>query len=155
MVKLEFSTIIAAPIERCFDLARSIDFHLHTSVSTGEVAIAGKMSGLIGLHETVTWRGRHLGFRFEHESLIDRFDRPHHFRDVMVRGSFKSFQHDHFFAPEDGGTWMRDVIEFTAPCGLLGRFAESLLSPYVRRFMRHRVAAIKAAAESEQWQRFL
>jgi hypothetical protein len=44
-------TPIAAPIERCFDLARDIDFHTKSLDHTGEKAVAGRTSGLIGLGE--------------------------------------------------------------------------------------------------------
>jgi ligand-binding SRPBCC domain-containing protein len=155
LVRLEFSTLIDAPLERCFDLARSIDFHLQSSASTGEVVIAGRKSGLIGLNETVTWRGRHFGIEFEHESVIEQLARPHHFRDVMMRGSFKSFQHDHFFTFDGSRTCMQDVVQFAAPYAIFGLVAEALLRPYLIRFMRHRTAAIKHAAESDEWPRYL
>ncbi len=61
MTRIELSTHINAPIERCFDLARSIDLHMESTKQTGEQAIAGRTSGLIGLGETVTWRAKHLG----------------------------------------------------------------------------------------------
>jgi hypothetical protein len=44
-------------------LARDIDFHTQSLVDTGERAIAGRTSGLIGLGESVTWEARHLGVR--------------------------------------------------------------------------------------------
>ena len=45
---------INAPIERCFDLSRSIDLHTLSTSHTNEKAIAGVTSGLIGLNEEVT-----------------------------------------------------------------------------------------------------
>lgn len=51
---------IDAPIEKCFDLARSIDLHMESTKHTGETAIAGKTSGIIELNETVTWRAKHF-----------------------------------------------------------------------------------------------
>jgi hypothetical protein len=62
MPKIELHTEIDAPIERVFDLARSIDLHMLSTSHTNEKAIAGKTSGLIGLGEWVTWRAKHLGF---------------------------------------------------------------------------------------------
>ena len=74
-------TIINAPIERCFDLSRSIDLHKSSMKSTNEEAIEGKTTGLIELNETVTWRAKHLGV-YQHLAVqITKFDRPHSFTD--------------------------------------------------------------------------
>jgi ligand-binding SRPBCC domain-containing protein len=97
MVVLEQVTLLEAPIERCFDLSRSIDLHMASTTRTGEKAIAGKTSGLIGLDEQVTWRAKHFGVWQEFTSKITAFNRPHHFRDEMIRGAFRSFEHDHYF----------------------------------------------------------
>src|SRR5205823_8803096 len=56
-------TVIAAPKERVFDLARSIDAHQDTAEHTGERAVAGVTSGLLGPEEEVTWEARHFGVR--------------------------------------------------------------------------------------------
>jgi len=63
MPKLSILTIIRAPIERCFDLARSIDLHVESMKHTGEKAVAGVTSGLIGLGQEVTWEARHFTVR--------------------------------------------------------------------------------------------
>jgi hypothetical protein len=62
MVRLEEITQIHAPIERCFDLARSVEVHLAGNVHSGEHAVAedGVTSGLIDLGQRVTWRARHF-----------------------------------------------------------------------------------------------
>jgi hypothetical protein len=62
MITLEDLTVIHAPIERCFDLARSVEVHLAGNVHSGESAkaIAGVTSGLVGLAERVTWRAKLL-----------------------------------------------------------------------------------------------
>ena len=40
MVRLEEITTILAPVQRCFDLARSVEVHLDSNVHFGEQAIA-------------------------------------------------------------------------------------------------------------------
>jgi hypothetical protein len=40
MVTLEELTVIRAPIERCFDLAQSVEAHLAGNVHSGEAAVA-------------------------------------------------------------------------------------------------------------------
>jgi len=54
MTRIVLLTSIAAPIERCFDLARSIDLHMASTNWSGERAIAGVTSGLIGAGQEVT-----------------------------------------------------------------------------------------------------
>lgn len=157
MIQIQLSTPIAAPRERVFDLARSIDLHTRSLDWTGEVPVAGRMSGLIGLDETVTWRARHLGVRQRLTSRISAYDRPAYFQDVMVRGAFAWMEHDHWFDPtEDGGTVLRDDFRFAAPLGILGRVMEVLvLRRYMTRFLERRNAVIKRVAESEEWREFL
>lgn len=141
-------TWIAAPPERCFDLARDLDLHVKSIPGSDERAVAGRMTGLIELDEEVTWRARHFGITQELTSRLTAFDRPHHFQDAMQRGAFKSFVHDHFFTLRDGGTNMVDHLVFAAPIPLLGRIAEvCVLKQYLRRLLAARARIIKAAAE--------
>src|SRR5215470_15502867 len=99
MVRLQELTLIHAPAERCFDLARSVEVHLAGNIHYGEaaVALAGVTSGLVGLGQRVTWRARHFGIRWNLTSEITALDRPFHFQDVMIRGPFRLMKHDHFF----------------------------------------------------------
>ena len=136
MVTLEELTSIRAPIERCFDLARSVEAHLAGNRHWGEAAVAmgGVTSGLIGLGERVTWRARHFGVRQTLTTEITAMDRPGYFQDTMIRGAFRSMNHDHYFrslSPDE--TEMRDVFQFAAPLGILGRVAEFAV---LRRYMR-------------------
>ena len=40
MIRLEEATIIKAPIERCFDLSRSVEVHLLSNIHSGEQPLA-------------------------------------------------------------------------------------------------------------------
>ena len=149
MPRLELETAIAAPRERCFDLARDLDLHLRSMKSAGERAVGGRTSGLIEMGEEVVWEARHFGIAHQHRSRITAFDRPAHFRDSMVSGRFKCFEHDHYFAESHGRTIMRDVIEFTSPLGLIGRVVDALvLSGYLRTLIVQRNRVIKETAEA-------
>ena len=149
MPVIQVTTRIQAPIERCFDLARDIDLHTHSLDKTGEKAVAGVTSGLIGRGEEVTWEATHFGIRQRLTSRITSFDRPHSFRDSMVRGAFASFDHDHVFQQADGVTTMTDVFDYRSPLGILGRLADVLfLERYLTRLIETRAAAVRFAAES-------
>ena len=148
MQKIVIETLIDAPVERCFDLARDLDLHVESMPHTNERAVAGRMSGLIELGEEVTWRGRHFGITQHFTSKITAFDRPHYFQDSMQRGAFRSFVHDHYFAAQGPVTKMTDIVVLAAPLGILGRIAEALvLHRYMKRLLITRAAAIKRAAE--------
>lgn len=120
MAVIRIVTTIAAPVGRCFDLARDIDFHTRSLAHTGERAVAGRTTGLIGLGESVTWEARHLGVRQRLTAEVVAFDRPVYFRDVMTAGAFRSFAHDHRFEARDGHTVMTDEVVFRSPLGPLG-----------------------------------
>jgi ligand-binding SRPBCC domain-containing protein len=144
-------TLVHAPLERVFDLFRSVDHHVASTGKSREIAVAGKTSGLMELGDRVTWEATHLGIRQRLTSEITRFDRPHYFRDSMVRGAFRRFDHDHFFVANAGGTLVRDHFEFDSPLGPLGHLANALfLTRYMRRFLEERALEIKRTAESER-----
>jgi ligand-binding SRPBCC domain-containing protein len=159
MARLEEITLIHAPIERCFDLARSVEVHLAGNVHSGEevVAMGGATSGLIGPGQRVTWRARHFGIRQELTSEITAMEPPTYFQDTMVRGAFQSMKHDHFFRSlSPGETEMRDVFCFMAPMGILGRLAEFfVLRHYMQALLRERNAVIRKIAESPEWEQYL
>ncbi len=157
MPTIQLLTSVAAPLERCFDLSRSIDLHRDSLDASGERAVAGITAGLIGLGESVTWEATHLGVRQRLTTRITAFDRPRHFRDSMVAGAFRRFDHDHWFeADEVRGTLMRDIFDFATPLGIFGRLANvTFLTRYMRRLLAERNAAIKHVAESGEWQRYL
>lgn len=149
MAAFRIVTTIAAPIEVCFDLARDIDFHTRSLGETGERAVAGCTTGLIGMGESVTWEAKHLGVRQRLTAEVTAFDRPAYFRDVMTRGAFKSFAHDHRFEARDGGTVMTDEVEFRSPLGPLGRLVDWLfMAGYLRRLLEGRCQALKREAEA-------
>jgi ligand-binding SRPBCC domain-containing protein len=149
---IELKTVIRAPIERCFDLSRSVDLHVESTASTGERAIAGVTKGLLGLGDQVTWRARHFGVWQNLTSCITLFERPRHFRDSMVSGAFSRFDHDHFFDARGEYTEMRDVFDFTSPLGPLGRIADGLvLTRYLTHFLEERNRVIRRVAESDEW----
>ena len=155
MPKITLKTMIDAPIERVFDLARSIDLHRESLKNTDERAVAGKTSGLIELGETVTWEATHFGIRQNLTSKITKLERPFLFSDAMVSGAFARFDHDHFFETVDEKTLMRDVFDYDSPLGFLGQIADFLfLESYMKNLLSERNLAIKQVAESEEWRKF-
>ena len=159
MVTLKEVTVVHAPIERCFDLSRSVEAHLFANVHWGETALAtgGQTSGLVGLGGRVTWQARHLGVRQKLTSEITAFRYPEYFQVTMIRGAFQSMVDDHIFRElSPNVTEMRDVFRFAAPFGILGQMVEmAVLRRYMQALLRERNGVIKQLAESEAWREYL
>jgi len=159
MTVIEERTGIHAPIERCFDLARSVEVHLLGNIHYGEQAVAtgGVTTGLVGLGERVTWRAKHFGLWRQLTSEITQLERPVFFQAAQVHGIFRYMRQNHFFRPlSPDRTEMRDVFAFAAPIPILGRLAEiAILARYMRALLRERSAVIKGVAESSEWTRYL
>ena len=156
MPVIQLSTLISAPRERVFDLARSIDAHQDSTEGTSERAIAGVTGGLIGLNDEVTWEARHLGLKQRLTVRVTEFNYPQHFQDIMVAGAFKSMKHDHEFLELPTDTQMNDRFEFQSPLGVLGRIVDQVfLRAYMERFLIQRNSILKKLAESKEWSRYL
>ena len=148
MPTIILETPIQAPAERCFDLARNVQVHQDSTSQTGERAVAGVTSGLLGPGDQVTWEAVHFGRRQRLTARITRYERPHLFVDEQVRGAFGRFTHTHEFLAHDAGTLMRDTFDYTGPLGPLGRLADQLfLERYMRRLLARRAAHLKQVAE--------
>ena len=152
MSRIELETFVAAPPERCFDLSLSVEIHLESTARTGERAVGGKTSGILGAGDTVTWRAKHLGLWHQMTVRIPTVDRPRMFRDEMVSGPFRRMGHDHWFDARDGGTLMRDVFEFSSGFAPLDAL---VIAPHLRRFLLERNEMIRSVAESDDWHRYL
>jgi ligand-binding SRPBCC domain-containing protein len=148
MGSIRVETLIHAPIERCFDLARSVEAHLASTARTDERVIAGKTHGLMELGDSVTWDARHLGLRWRQGAVITRLDPPHVFVDESTAGPLRSLRHVHQFAPEGDATLMVDTFDYELPAGPLGTIADRLVvERYLRRFLTERAQFLKAEAE--------
>lgn len=149
VIRLEL--VIHAPQQTCFDVARSIDYHMESTAGTQERAVAGVTSGLIGLGETVTWEAVHFGVRQRLTAKITEFDAPRFFVDEMVFGAFKRFRHEHEFIPlGKNQTRMLDTFDYTSPLGILGKLADWLvLEKYMTNFLLQRNEFLKRVAEAQ------
>lgn len=146
MPTLRIVTRIAAPVEKCFDLSRSIDLHLESMAASRERAVGGITSGLIDAGQEVSWEAHHLGVRWHMTSGITEFVRPHRFVDEMVRGPFATFRHDEFRAAGHG-TVMTDTVEVRMGLGPVGPLADAFAAAYLRRLLKIRNETIRKRAD--------
>ena len=157
MPKIKLTTIINTnDIEVVFNLTRSIDFHKISTKNSKEEAISGKISGLISLGETVTWRAKHLGFYQNLTSEITDYRFPFFLADEMQKGAFKSFRHEHYFELKDEKVIVKDIFDYQSPFGIIGNLADWLfLKKYMTIFLIERNKIIKEFAETNKWREVL
>ncbi len=150
------TTKIKAPLERVFDLSRSVEFHLDSAGDSEEKVVAGVQSGLLGEGDEVTWEGSHLKFRQKLHVRVSAMDHPRSFTDEMVSGPFKYMKHHHRFEEDEKGTLMTDEFDYQSRGGPIGWFVEnSYLTAHLRRFIADRNQVLKQVAESDEWKSYL
>ncbi len=153
MFTLRDSTVIHAPIERCFALSTNIAL---VQKKLGMKPVAGRTTGCVRGGDTVRWEGWQLGFPNFHLSLISEYEPPFHFQDRMLEGRFKSFAHDHRFHEADGAVCLEDEVRFSMPFGAAGHLVGQLvLVPHIRKLLRERFAMLKGLAETEAWREYV
>lgn len=156
MPTIHLTTFVAAPVDRVFDLARSIDLHKKSMSHRQEEAVAGTTMGLINLNESVTWKAKHLMKMRFFKSEITSMTRPVSFTDEMRQGDFKSMRHEHHFKQIENGTLMIDILSFESPYGSIGRLVNTIyLTRYMEKLIEQRNQVIKDYAESNKWQNIL
>lgn len=148
MSTIHLTTLIHAPIQACFDAARSADVHLSSTADTNERVIAGPTTGLFKTGDIVTWEAKHLGIRQCLTVQISSMTEPIFFEDKMLKGAFKSMRHEHHFDDENGTTVMTDIFQYEVPFGILGTLFDKLyLEYYMRKFLQKRNLHLKQMLE--------
>lgn len=156
MPTIHLTTFIAAPVERVFNLSRSIELHRLSMQAFGEEAVAGIRNGLINNGETVTWRAKHLLKKRILRVKIIAMKKPEQYTSEQLTGDFKEMKHEHWFKPCDNGTIMIDLFHFETPYGVIGRiFNKIYFSNYIKKILEQRNSFIRDYAETEKWKNLL
>ena len=86
---------------------------------------------------------RYLGVSLQWKTLIAEYEPPFHFVDVQMRGPYKRWRHTHTFRPTEGGTVVRDHVEYALPMGPIGRLAHRIrVRSQLREIFAYRQAAL-------------
>jgi len=80
--------------------------------------------------DLVELRLRVFGVPLRWCSLIEASEPERRFVDFQLDGPYRYWRHEHRFRSENGGTWLRDHVEYELPLGRLGAFMDRL---WVRR----------------------
>jgi ligand-binding SRPBCC domain-containing protein len=151
MGHVHHETLIEAPRERVFDLARHVGAHVATMPDED----AESERDLLELGDTVTFRQRQFGLPFELTAEVTEFDRPRRFVDEQRSGVFGSLVHEHTFEEVPDGTRMVDDVHFTMPLGPLGRPAEPLARRRLAWLVAYHAAGLRRLSTGAEWRRFL
>ena len=75
------------------------------------------------------------GIPMKWKTLLEEFVQDSYFIDTQLSGPYKLWRHRHDFRSVEGGTEMRDTVDYTLPIGPLGRLVRVL-------FVRAQLVAI-------------
>ena len=82
------------------------------------------------------------------------YDPPHRFADRQVAGPFARWEHVHQFLDDgQGGTILRDEVDYEPPLGGLGRLlGDRMIRQRLERMFAFRHETTRAVVESGDWQ---
>ncbi|MGH2644327.1 MAG: SRPBCC family protein [Chitinophagaceae bacterium] len=156
MSELHLTTVIHAPAQRVFDLARCVSLHKRHFDHYKIIPLSGKTSGIMELRDYVRWEGKVGGKKRIFVMEIAEMDKPDFYRDEMRKDFFDSFHHEHYFREIDNGTIMIDQIKYQLPHGLIGKMInKACAEKYVMQYLKERNNMIKDYAEGNNWRAIL
>lgn len=140
MPRIILEILINADPQVCFDLVR--DHRLHETTRT---RVTGRGTEL---GELITFESSFLGVKQRLTVEVVEIERPRIIVDQMRQGVFEKFRHVHEFFSRDGGTLMKDTLEWTLPFGILGKLADILfIERRMTRVVFERNRRLKVLAE--------
>jgi hypothetical protein len=93
------------------------------------------------IHYELAWHG--IPMRWT--TLIEEWCPPTKFVDVQLKGPYCLWHHTHSFETCDGGTLIKDTVQYAVPAGMLGDlFAGWLVRRDVERIFEYRAKQIPA-----------
>lgn len=137
--KLSASSWVPAPIDRVFDFFSRAENLERLTPPFLNFHIVNPPSAL-GEGTTIDYRLSLHGIPIRWRSAITAWDPPRRFVDEQVRGPYRRWRHTHAFEPRDGGTLIRDEVEYATWGGALVN--RLFVAPDLRRIFRYRRQAL-------------
>lgn len=79
-----------------------------------------------------------FGIPLRWRTVIARWDPPHSFTDIQLRGPYRKWEHTHTFAESEGGTMITDHVLYQLPLFPFGEAAAPLVGLQLRRIFGYR-----------------
>ena len=93
------------------------------------------------IHYELAWHG--IPMRWT--TRIEEWRPPMRFVDIQLKGPYRLWRHTHSFEACDGGTLIKDTVQYAVPAGVLGAlFARWLVRRDVERIFEYRAKQIGA-----------
>jgi ribosome-associated toxin RatA of RatAB toxin-antitoxin module len=144
MPKIEKSTTINAPVKKVFEYVSNAE--LMPEWLPGMVEVKNVNSTEEGVGSTYKWIYKMAGIRFEGESISEEY-MPEKKMVTRSKGSINSLWTWNF-EPQNNGTKIELVIDYTIPMPVLGKIAEAIVLKQNIREADLALANIKAKMES-------
>ena len=156
MPLIQRTTFIAAPVDRLFDLSRSVSL-IKQALLANNIHISGqKTTGLLGEGEPVTLQSKLFFKKRDLKIHLSKIVRPDMYIEEQVEGFFKSYKHEHYFKPCENGSFLIDQISYETKNGIAGVVADKLAyKNYVLKLLEIKNSSIKQAAESGRWKQYI
>jgi ligand-binding SRPBCC domain-containing protein len=90
----------------------------------------------LGIGAVIDYRLRLHGIPIAWQSEITVWEPPARFVDVQRRGPYRRWTHEHAFVERDGGTVVRDLVEYASPGGDL--IQRLLVAPDLEKIFAYR-----------------
>lgn len=125
---LERTTLIKAPREEVFEFFKDPNNLARITPSWMNLTI-DKIDDLpVRPDFRIEYHMRWLGvIRMNWVTLIKDFEPPRYFGDEQEKGPYKYWRHVHTFEEVEGGTLMRDRVQYELPFGILGSVTHRLV----------------------------
>lgn len=144
MPVVEHVTLVAAPLARVFDCARSLD--LPPVVALDGRRVAGPERPLLEKGDERTWARGLLRRRIVLRT--SGFETGRWLREQRVAGAFRVYHHDRYFEAVANGTRVHDMLAFRVGMGPLGRVMERLfVYASIRESLERQCEALRESAE--------
>ena len=142
--------IIPAPLSEVFAFfseARNLDritppwLHFNLLSQTDRELKAGTL-----IYYQLAWHGLLLHWT----TRIEEWCPPTRFVDIQLKGPYRLWHHTHSFEACDGGTLIKDTVQYAVPAGVLGDlFAGWLVRRDVERIFDYRAKQIPSMFEGQ------
>lgn len=92
----------------------------------------------------IDYRIKIRGIPVRWQTEITAWDPPFRFVDEQRRGPYRRWHHEHTFIEQDGGTIIRDVVDYAVTGWIFEPLIhKTLVQPDVKRIFEHRTAVMR------------